>query len=290
MPNSPRMALPYVLATQAQKELTHNDAVNDVDSLAQISVMSRTLATPPASPVDGDSYIIAASPTGAWAGQAGAVASYYAGWRIKTPKEGWVAWIQNEDVLVIYDGTAWNGFRVQALLGSAAAPAYSFAGDTNTGVFSPAADVVALATGGTERVRVNATEWRAAADNTLDLGTASQRWKTVYAVTGTINTSDARQKDNIAALDGDFARAFVKALPARTFQWKDGAPERFCGFIAQDVAAILAQMGKSEDDFAGLVYDKAADLYGLRSDQFIPILWQVAQQLIARIERLEAHG
>ncbi len=88
MPNSPRLTMPYIVAGQAQKEITHNDALNDLDSLAQISVINRTTATPPTTPAEGDSYIIAASPTGAWAGNANAVASYYSGWRIKPAKTG----------------------------------------------------------------------------------------------------------------------------------------------------------------------------------------------------------
>lgn len=41
--------------------------------------------------------------------------------------------------------------------GSASAPQYSFSGDTNSGVFSGGADIVAISTGGTERARVDAS-------------------------------------------------------------------------------------------------------------------------------------
>lgn len=48
-----------------------------------------SLATPPASPVAGDTYVIAASPTGSWTGQAGKVAEYTtAGWAIIAPPNG----------------------------------------------------------------------------------------------------------------------------------------------------------------------------------------------------------
>jgi hypothetical protein len=48
-------------------------------------------------------------------------------------------------------------------LGSAALPAYSFTGDTNTGMWSPAADTIAWSTGGTERLRLTSA-------GALDLG------------------------------------------------------------------------------------------------------------------------
>lgn len=290
MSTSPNLALSYLVASQAQKEVTHNDALNDVDVLVQLSVVTRTLSAAPASPAEGDTYIVAASPTGIWSGHAGHVASYYAGWRFKTPKEGWLAYLRDEDVLVAYDGSAWNAFKIALPLGSASTPSCSFVGDGNTGLFSPSADVVALATGGTERVRVNGTEFRPGSDNALTLGTASQRWQTVYAVTGTINTSDARAKEKIAPVDGDFARAFVKALPAKTYAWLHDPATTHYGFIAQDVAQILLQMHKNATDFGGLAHEKAHDVYGLRYDAFIPLLWNVVQQQLARVEVLEEKG
>jgi hypothetical protein len=55
------------------------------------------------------------------------------------------------------DGTGFAGTLRLNSLGTAAAPAYSFAADTNTGFFSPTGDTVALATAGAEQMRMNAT-------------------------------------------------------------------------------------------------------------------------------------
>lgn len=107
MTTSPNLSLTYLAAGQAQKEVTHNDALNDLDCLAQICVISRVIATPPASPSDGDAYIVAASPTGAWSGQAGKIAIYFSGWKFKTPKTGWLAFARNESKFVVYNGTSW---------------------------------------------------------------------------------------------------------------------------------------------------------------------------------------
>jgi hypothetical protein len=47
------------------------------------------------------------------------------------------------------------GVSAQFGLGSAASPSMTFIGDTNTGIYSPAADTIAIGTGGTERLRVD---------------------------------------------------------------------------------------------------------------------------------------
>ncbi|MUZ99088.1 tail fiber domain-containing protein [Agrobacterium vitis] len=60
------------------------------------------------------------------------------------------------------------------------------------------------------------------------------------------------------------------------------------GFSAQQVETAIQAIGLTSQDFAGLVYDAEADIYGLRYEQFIPILWSVLQTALQRIEDLEA--
>ncbi|HUY68253.1 MAG TPA: DUF2793 domain-containing protein [Alphaproteobacteria bacterium] len=115
---TPNLALGYIVASQAQKEVTHNGALNDLDFLAKLSVIDYTLGTPPSSPATGDTYIIGSSPTGAWAGSAHAVAGYYSGWSIKPPQAGWVAWTQNGNRLLYYTGSAWALLAVPCLDGT----------------------------------------------------------------------------------------------------------------------------------------------------------------------------
>ena len=60
-------------------------------------VLDKDLASPPGSPSDGNRYIVAASPTGAWAGQAGKVAAWQDGaWAFHAPRTGWLAWVADE--------------------------------------------------------------------------------------------------------------------------------------------------------------------------------------------------
>ena len=53
-----KLLLPYILAAQAQKHVTHNEALRMLDGLVQLSVLDRNLTAPPASPADGDRYIV----------------------------------------------------------------------------------------------------------------------------------------------------------------------------------------------------------------------------------------
>src|SRR3984885_15440175 len=105
---TPNLALTYIVASQAQKEVTHNGALNDLDFVARIAAIDHTISTPPGSPGTGDTYIIGSSPTGAWSGSANCVAGYYSGWVIKTPQTGWTAWTRNDSRLLYYTGSAWS--------------------------------------------------------------------------------------------------------------------------------------------------------------------------------------
>ena len=105
---TPNLTLPYILAAQAQKHVTHNEAIRMLDALVQISVLDRDLATPPPTPVEGDRYIVAAAATGAWSGQETSIAAFQDGaWAFYQPKQGWLAWVGDEDDLLAWSGSQW---------------------------------------------------------------------------------------------------------------------------------------------------------------------------------------
>jgi hypothetical protein len=108
MSNSTNLVLPLLSAAQAQKHVTVNETLQKLDLLVQMAVLDRTLAAPPGSPADGARYIVAASPSGAWSGQAGKIAAWQDGaWVFLTPREGWIAWVNAENRLVFHDGATW---------------------------------------------------------------------------------------------------------------------------------------------------------------------------------------
>lgn len=108
MPNTTnRVKLPYVLQSQSQKEVTVNASFDLIDVLLQAAVASVGTNTPPASPMAGDCYVVGTSPTGAWVGQAKAIAVYSTGWSFITPWEGLTVWAMDTNALNTYDGAAW---------------------------------------------------------------------------------------------------------------------------------------------------------------------------------------
>lgn len=101
------------------------------------------------------------------------------------------------------------------------------------------------------------------ADNVSTLGTSALRWSTVYAGTGSINTSDERQKQQIRALS-EVERAVAVQLKGliRAFKFSDaveakgdGARIHF-GVIAQDVKAAFEAEGLVAENYALLCYDE----------------------------------
>jgi hypothetical protein len=102
------LALPFIMAAQAQKHVTHNGALRVLDGIVQLSVKDRDLTAPPASPAEGDRYIVAPSATNLWAGWDLNVALWTDGtWLRLPPRTGWRAWVEDEGLLLVYDGSVW---------------------------------------------------------------------------------------------------------------------------------------------------------------------------------------
>lgn len=102
------LTLPLISASQAQKHVTHNEALVELDIIVQAAVLDRVTSTPPGSPTLGDRYIIGASATGVWAGREDQIALYDgAGWVYASPLIGWRVYIIAEDALATWVGAAW---------------------------------------------------------------------------------------------------------------------------------------------------------------------------------------
>ncbi|MFN4202537.1 MAG: DUF2793 domain-containing protein [Tabrizicola sp.] len=102
------LSLPLILPAQAQKHVTHNEALVKLDLVVQLAVINRTLTTPPALPAIGDRHIVATGATGPWVGQAGRIALFTeAGWQFTQPLPGWQAYVMAESQMAYFNGLTW---------------------------------------------------------------------------------------------------------------------------------------------------------------------------------------
>jgi hypothetical protein len=105
-----RFALPFLLPGQAQKELFHNEALATLDAALQATVEGPALASPPESPAEGESWIVAPGAAGAWTGKEGCLAAWGpGGWRFVAPPAGMSVWNKAGGLTLRYDGSAWSG-------------------------------------------------------------------------------------------------------------------------------------------------------------------------------------
>ncbi|HWE16596.1 MAG TPA: DUF2793 domain-containing protein, partial [Hyphomicrobiaceae bacterium] len=124
------LSLPFIVAAQAQKHVTHNEALRALDAIVQLGVLDKDLSAPPGSPVEGARYIVGPAPSGAWAGQAGKIAAYQDGaWAYYAPRAGWLAWVADEDRLYAWEGSAWAALPAGSLDSVADDPAPQLGGD-----------------------------------------------------------------------------------------------------------------------------------------------------------------
>ncbi|MEG3181974.1 DUF2793 domain-containing protein [Sphingomonas sp. LT1P40] len=106
---SARFGFPLLSAGQAQKEVSHNEALTLIDTLVQSCVESIGNNVPPADPVPGQSWIVGTSPEDEWDGEADSLALWTSGgWRFVAPREGMAVWVAQESLCARHTGGAWQ--------------------------------------------------------------------------------------------------------------------------------------------------------------------------------------
>lgn len=110
-----RLQLPMLDAGQAQKEVTHNEALARLDLVVQARVAAVGLDAPPADPSEGQAWIVGDAPSGVWAGQGGALAGWTAGgWRFAAAFEGMTVWSEGDGVSARFRQGGWRLGEVSA--------------------------------------------------------------------------------------------------------------------------------------------------------------------------------
>lgn len=106
---SPVMGLPYLQPSQAQKHVTHNEALRILDAVTQLSVTEPPRTAPPAAPDEGARFIVATGGTADWAGQDQNLAVFVdSTWHFFTPQTGWRADVADTGSTLRFDGTTWQ--------------------------------------------------------------------------------------------------------------------------------------------------------------------------------------
>ncbi|HEV7717585.1 MAG TPA: DUF2793 domain-containing protein [Arsenicitalea sp.] len=231
MDQSANLNLPYIMPSQAQKHITHNEAIRALDTLVQLVIVDRDLAGPPASPADGACYIVAASATGAWAGKSTQIAAFQdGGWLFYPPNTGWRAWIIDEDQLVAWNGSAWIVAAVRSVNPAALVGVNATADATNK--LSVKSDAVLFShddvTPGTGNARATLNKSAAARTASLVFQDASSG-RAEFGLTG----------------DDDF---HIKVSPNGT-TWKEALViDRTSGQVGIGTAAPARTLAVSADD------------------------------------------
>ncbi len=134
------------------------------------------------------------------------------------------------------------------------------------------------------------TYFRPADDVEVSLGGINNRWTTVYASNGTVNTSDRREKKNIAPIA--YGLDEIMALQPVSYDWvNDSNEKKKLGLIAQDLKEVIdevvvdGQEGHVRED--GSV-DAASDRLGVYYSDLIPVLIKGMQEQQAQIEDLKS--
>lgn len=134
-------------------------------------------------------------------------------------------------------------------------------------------------TGGTstERIRITNLGLIPGQDNSYSLGNSTKRWTAVWAVNGTIQTSDARLKKNIQPLN--YGLNELMQLKPVSYNWIDNSmPGKKIGLIAQDVKKIVPEV---------IIGDESKETLGMNYAEMVPVLINAIKELNTEVSTLE---
>jgi hypothetical protein len=105
---SPRLNLPYLMPAQAQKHVTHNEALRYLDALVHPNVISLSQIIPPVSPDNGAMYGVGIAAIDDWAEHDGDLAVWTDdAWLFLTPQNGCQIWDQTAGHLLVFSNGDW---------------------------------------------------------------------------------------------------------------------------------------------------------------------------------------
>lgn len=108
MSNTPLFGIEELPASSSQPEIYINTAIRILEAMSQLVIIDRDLTDPPGSSVsDGDVYFVGGVGTGDWADHDLELALQLGtSWHFIPPRQGWTAYIEDEDLHVSYSGNS----------------------------------------------------------------------------------------------------------------------------------------------------------------------------------------
>lgn len=105
---TPRLNLALLHAAQAQKEITHNEALAKLDILLAPCVLGIVADPSGLNPVDGNCWIVGVSATGDWLERDNQIAGWTSnGWIFASPVTGQRAFGMDQNADYFFDGVHW---------------------------------------------------------------------------------------------------------------------------------------------------------------------------------------
>lgn len=150
---TPNLNLPFILPSQAQKHVTHNEALLTLDALVHLTLAAE-LSAPPAAPEAGTAYAIGANPAGEWSGRQNQIATWQDGaWRFVVPRDGWRGWFVADLALKVFVDGVWRDI-IPASASFASLGVSASSDDTNRLAISSPASLFNHAGGG-HQLKIN---------------------------------------------------------------------------------------------------------------------------------------
>ena len=146
--------------------------------------------------------------------------------------------------------------------------------------------------GGAARMQINTSAsgytFRPVADNISPLGDLTHRWTAVYAVNGTIQTSDEREKQAIRGIDDAAINAWSN-VDLIQYEWKGDPDKTNIGVIAQRIVEAFTDEGLDALEYGLVHYDE--DTYSINAVQCLFLEAECNRRKLDNIEaRLAAEG
>lgn len=232
MPNTPNLNLQRLVAGQASAEITHNNALNVLDGLVFLALITRGTNTPPGSPAEGDAHLVGSAPTGAWTGQAGKIALYYGGWVFVEPNAGFIARSLADSALIQFDGTNWQTIDTGAVVQQVGAQILTPQSGDNVSLLYTSRAITITSVRSVVNGTTPSVQWNIRHSTTRNAGSPSQVFtsnQTTTNQTTGANATSGFSANAIAA--GRFVWLAVTAAPTGTVNFL----ETFVSFTVDPV-------------------------------------------------------